>query len=144
MLLTARGICKRYGAIAVLDQVGFEVREGELLGLIGPNGAGKTTLFECLAGLVPIDAGTIAADAPLFYLPDGIRPWADQRVRWALEFFERLWRRPRGEARARAAELKLDPLLDARIGTLSKGETKRTLLALGLLTPQRLLLLDEP
>jgi ABC-type multidrug transport system ATPase subunit len=144
MLLTATGITKRYGAATVLDGVGFEVRRGEILGLIGPNGAGKTTLFECLAGLIPRDSGSVACQDELFYLPDGIRPWAEQSVRWALHFFEALWRRERGAALEFARALQLAPLLDARIGTLSKGETKRALLALGLLTPHPLLLLDEP
>src|SRR5882757_5544428 len=102
MLLTARGICKRYGKTVVLDGVGFHVREGEVLGLIGPNGAGKTTLFECLAGLMPATNGITrfqnAELSPqrrrdhLFYLPDAILPWTGQRVRWVLNFFADLHR----------------------------------------------------
>ena len=144
MLLTARGITKRYGRTTVLEDVGFDVRPGEILGLIGPNGAGKTTLFECLAGLVARDSGEVHADNPLFYLPDGIRPWAEQPVHWALEFFESLWRGPSGARAVLARDLQLQPLLASKIGSLSKGESKRMLLALGLLTPHRLLLLDEP
>jgi len=154
MLLTTSHITKRYGNSTVLDDVSFQVREGEVLGLIGPNGAGKTTLFECLAGLLHADSGEVEFDGrtlppehrkhALFYLPDGIRPWADQPVGWILSFFEALFGRPGGQARALAAELQLEPLLKAPIGSLSKGEAKRTLLALGLLTPQPLLLLDEP
>jgi len=116
--------------------VRFRVRENEVLGLIGPNGAGKTTLFECLAGLIPCERGT---RGELFYMPDGIRPWPDQTVGWALRFFEGLYGRP-----ADPGALHLSELLRSRIGSLSKGETKRLLLALGLLTPHPLLLLDEP
>jgi ABC-2 type transport system ATP-binding protein len=148
MLLAAKGISKRYGANAVLRDVRFTVREKEVLGLIGPNGAGKTTLFECLAGLLPADGGIVEFQRPsrrkdaLFYMPDGIRPWPDQTVAWVLSFFERLYGR---NDRADLAEsLHLTPLLRSRIGSLSKGESKRLLLALGLLTPQPLLLLDEP
>ena len=154
MLLKAQGITKRYGPSTVLEDAAFTVYEGEVLGLIGPNGAGKTTLFECLAGLLPADGGSVefrgeALSAghrkqALFYLPDGIRPWADQPVHWVLAFFEALYGRPRGAGAALAAELKLAPLLRSRIGALSTGEAKRVLLALGLLTPQPLLLLDEP
>ena len=153
-LLSATGIVKTFGAKTVLDRVSFSVRQGEVLGLIGPNGAGKTTLFECLAGLIPRDAGEVRAQGEMFYLPDAIRPWPDQRVGWALEFFEELFRdqhgslnheRQRvGSAADLIAALKLQPFLHSRIASLSKGECKRFLLALGLLTPHPLLLLDEP
>lgn len=128
----------------MLNQASFAVREGELLGLIGPNGAGKTTLFECLAGLIPMDSGSVS-HSEMFYVPDGIRPWADQRVDWALGFFEELFGHPFPGGRRDVVEaLRLGALLQSRIGSLSKGEAKRFLLAMGLLTPHPLLLLDEP
>ncbi len=152
-LLTVNGLSKQFGPRTVLQKVSFSVRQGEVLGLIGPNGAGKTTLFECLAGILSSDGGTVSTNeqrlAPaqrktaLFYLPDGITPWAQQTISWTLGFFERLY-----ASSIKASELlsalKLEELQHARIGSLSKGERKRTLLALGLLTPQPLLLLDEP
>src|SRR6267142_5122642 len=100
-LLTVEGITKFFNQRRVLDNVSFSVRPGEVLGLIGPNGSGKTTLFECLAGLMPADAGTIKSNnkdlAPskrkeaLFYLPDAIFPWAEQTVSWVLGFFRQLY-----------------------------------------------------
>jgi ABC-2 type transport system ATP-binding protein len=130
------------------------VYPGEVLGLIGPNGSGKTTLFECLAGLMPANAGTIKSNhkelAPahrkeaLFYLPDAIFPWAEQPVRWVLNFFKKLYSRSEPYALSLVEPLRLEELMTARTGTLSKGERKRLLLALGLLTPQPLLMLDEP
>jgi ABC-2 type transport system ATP-binding protein len=154
MLLRAQGITKHYGRNMVLSDAGFTVMEGEVLGLIGPNGSGKTTLFECLAGLLPCDGGNVEfrgrplpaarRKEALFYLPDGIRPWASQPVHFVLAFFEALYSRPRGEGAALARDLQLEPFLKSHVGSLSKGEAKRVLLALGLLTPQPLLLLDEP
>jgi ABC-type multidrug transport system ATPase subunit len=154
MLLTAKGISKRFGHSTVLQDAGFSVRDREVLGLIGPNGAGKTTLFECLAGLIPTNSGEVRFRGEiltpshrkhsLFYLPDGIRPWPEQPVRWVLSFFEAIYGRPKGEGAALAEALKLEPLLSSRAGSLSKGECKRVLLALALLTPHPLLLLDEP
>ncbi len=124
----------------MLENVGFSVREGEVLGLIGPNGAGKTTLFECMAGLLRRDSGEIEG-GPMFYLPDAIRPWPDQRVSWALGFFEDMY----GPGKRESIEaLNLAPVMNSRIASLSKGECKRFLLALALLTPHPLLLLDEP
>jgi ABC-2 type transport system ATP-binding protein len=153
-VLTVEGITKYFDKRRVLDDVSFSVRPGEVLGLIGPNGSGKTTLFECLAGLMPANAGTIKSDdkalAPsnrketLFYLPDAIFPWAEQPVRWVLDFFRKLYERSEQDASALAEPLRLEELMSAGIGSLSKGERKRVLLGLGLLTPQPLLMLDEP
>jgi ABC-type branched-subunit amino acid transport system ATPase component len=53
------GLTKTYGRLHALEDVGFSIRAGEILGLIGPNGAGKTTLFECVAGLEVADRGDI-------------------------------------------------------------------------------------
>ena len=153
-LLTVKGLTKKFGARHVLSDVSFNVRFGEVLGLIGPNGAGKTTLFECLAGLLSCDAGNVKfrentltalqRKESLFYLPDAIVPWAEQSVKWVLHFFQRTY----GQSHARLLKLlvplRLEEIERSRLGTLSKGERKRLMLALGLLTPQPLLLLDEP
>ena len=144
-MLRVTGVSKRFGRNMVLDDVSFAVREGEILGLIGPNGAGKTTLFECMAGLIPADSGdTKPGRETLFYLPDAIRPWPDQTVQWVLKFFAGLHGAPVGADTALANRLQLDRLAASTVGSLSKGESKRLLLALGLLTPHPLLLLDEP
>jgi ABC-type multidrug transport system ATPase subunit len=153
-LLKVAAVTKRFKNRRVLDDVSFSVRSGEVLGLIGPNGAGKTTLFECLAGLMPANAGNVAfknrelspprRKEHLFYLPDAILPWAEQSVKWVLGFFEKLYRRADLNVASLAEPLKLDELMKSRIGSLSKGERKRVLLALGLLTSHPLLLLDEP
>jgi len=154
LLLSVEGLSKRFGSNAVLKNVRFSVRDSEVLGLIGPNGAGKTTLFECLAGLTHADGGdvkfrdrTVAGarrKEALFYLPDAISPWADQRVSWALGFFGGLYARSKTEVIETAGGLGLEALMGSRIGALSKGELKRALLAIGLLTRHPLLLLDEP
>ena len=145
---------KRYGSIAALADVGFSVRRQEILGLIGPNGAGKTTLFECMAGVLPPTSGSLFIQArpleerkrtqTLFYLPDAIAPWPSQSVRWAIDFTV-------GFLGGRATlvdelidALSLSALLTNRVGTLSKGQRKRVLLAIGLLTSQPMLLADEP
>lgn len=59
LLLEARGVVKRFGAMAAVDRVDLQIRAGELRALIGPNGAGKTTLFNLLSGLFPPDAGAV-------------------------------------------------------------------------------------
>jgi ABC-2 type transport system ATP-binding protein len=153
-LFQARNLTKRYGRLTALSDVSFSVRPGEVLGLIGPNGSGKTTLFECLGGVLPLDAGSLEYDgrpmtdrlraSTLFYLPDSIVPWPSQTVRWAIDFTLGFFK---GRAYLRSEvidRLNIGPLLDAGIGSLSKGQRKRALLAIGLLMPQPLLLADEP
>ncbi len=153
-MFQARHLTKRYGRLTALSDVSFSVFPGEVLGLIGPNGSGKTTLFECLGGVLPLDAGSLMRDgrplsdreraSTLFYLPDSIVPWPAQSVRWALDFTLGFFD---GRAYLRdeiVRRLEIAPLLDTTIGTLSKGQRKRALLAIGLLMPQPVLMADEP
>jgi branched-chain amino acid transport system ATP-binding protein len=58
-LLTITGLTKQFGGFTALNQVSFEVREGEILGLIGPNGSGKTTCFNCVSGVLTPTAGSV-------------------------------------------------------------------------------------
>jgi len=146
-------LTKAYGRLTALSDVSLSIRSGEVLGLIGPNGAGKTTLFECLAGVLPYDSGEIVLDGQpltaaarasrIFYMPDGIAPWPSQTVKWALDFAAGFFG---GSAAIPDVVKRLDlgPLLASRMGALSKGQRKRALLAIGMLTPHPLLLCDEP
>jgi ABC-2 type transport system ATP-binding protein len=147
-------LTKRYGSLTALRDVCFSIRPHEVLGLIGPNGSGKTTLFECLAGVLPTDAGAILGDGRaltreeraslLFYMPDAIAPWPDQSLRWALDFTRGVFGGEAGKRDRIVGRLDLVPLLDSAIGSLSKGQRKRALLAIALAMPHPLLLLDEP
>ena len=153
-LLTVDHLTKTFGRRCVLSDVSFTVFTGEVLGLIGPNGAGKTTVLECLAGLLPLTSDSLKGgdkSVPLtkrkdllFYMPDGIVPWPEQSVRQVLQFFEKLYDAGSDKLNALVDALRLQELRRARVGTLSKGERKRLMLAVGLLTSQPLLLLDEP
>jgi branched-chain amino acid transport system ATP-binding protein len=58
-MLTVTGLTKRFGAFVAVNDVSFEVEQGEILGLIGPNGSGKSTTFNCIAGLYAPAAGRI-------------------------------------------------------------------------------------
>ena len=152
--LHVRQLHKRYGDFAALTDVSFTVREGEVLGLIGPNGAGKTTLFECIAGVLPADSGTVMVKGQqvpgtdrgshLFFMPDGIAPWAAQTVAWALDFTLGFFGGDSARLPGVIERLQIEPLMRRSVGTLSKGERKRVLLAIAMLTPQPLMMADEP
>jgi len=147
-------LAKRYGELWALREASFTLARGEIVGLIGPNGSGKTTLLETVSGLLPCDRGRLEVEGRplgihdrrnvLFYLPDTVRPWPDQRVDWVLRMIEGLFDCASGSREAVVERLALDGLGSARLHTLSKGEHRRVMLAIGLMTPQPVLLLDEP
>jgi branched-chain amino acid transport system ATP-binding protein len=69
-LIVVRGLTRRFGGLAAVDGIDFELRQGEILALIGPNGAGKTTIFNLVGGVDTPTAGSIALDgAPIAGLP---------------------------------------------------------------------------
>ena len=57
--LLVSGLTKEFGGLRAVDQVSFQIGEGELVGLIGPNGCGKTTTFNCISGLLEMNSGRI-------------------------------------------------------------------------------------
>jgi ABC-2 type transport system ATP-binding protein len=154
VLMQVEGLGKRYGDQRALSDISFAVHAGEVLGLIGPNGAGKTTLMEAIAGVLAADAGHVlwrGTPLPLprrreflFYLPDGVRPWEEQYVARVTELFAAVYGRPDSVVAETIRSLGLASVLRKRIADLSKGYGRRLLLALALLTPHPLLMMDEP
>jgi ABC-2 type transport system ATP-binding protein len=154
VLVTVHRIGKVFGDQQVLADVSFEIVSGEILGLIGPNGAGKTTLLECIAGLLSADTGEVrwrGSPLPparrkeqLFYVPEAILPYPDQRAAEVLTFFRQAYLQPPSRLEYLVGALGLEPVLAKPVGALSKGYRRRFLLALGLLAPRPVLLMDEP
>jgi ABC-2 type transport system ATP-binding protein len=154
IVLQVTALTKRYGGQVALADVALTVRAGEILGIIGPNGAGKTTLLEALAGMLPADSADLRwRGEPLpparrhdvmFYIPDGLRPYHEQPVVRVLAFFAGVYRRSPAHLADVVAAVGLAPVLDKCVQALSKGYSRRLMLAIGLLTPQPLLLMDEP
>jgi ABC-2 type transport system ATP-binding protein len=153
-LLRAVNLTKHYGEEAAIAGVSFSAAAGEVLGIVGPNGAGKTTLLEAMAGLVSADSGDVfwrgnalppsRRKTAMFHLPDGVKPYQDRFTIEVLRFFANVYGRTMADVRGAIASLELAPVLQKRVGALSKGYNRRLLLAIGLLTPQQVLLMDEP
>ena len=137
----------------ILDDVTLDAAPGERLGVAGPNGAGKSTLARLILGAQVPSAGTVRIDgaAPAafrarcgigFLHEDGSRAWERITPRDVLTLHE-----PLGEAidaHPLVSALRLAPLLDRRVATLSKGEWRACQAAVALWTRPRLALLDEP
>jgi ABC-2 type transport system ATP-binding protein len=155
-------LSKKYGPAAqlALDDVSFDVGQGEIVGLLGPNGAGKTTMMRILTCfLAPTRghatlAGASIADDPrgvrraVGYLPEAVPLPPEMRAREYLEFRAALKGiRRRGRAAAVAAAVEEVGLGDRRgqiVGTLSRGYRQRVGLADALLGRPPILILDEP
>ncbi|MBI5585503.1 MAG: ABC transporter ATP-binding protein [Deltaproteobacteria bacterium] len=149
-----QGLTKRFGASQVLSAVDFSIFSGEVLGLIGPNGSGKTTLLECLCGLQPAQGGQVLCQGQslppehrrgvMFFVPDGIVPYPEHTSEKVLTFFGGVYGRSRQDVREVVETLGLESMLTRPVGQLSKGWRRRLLLAIGLVTPHPLLVMDEP
>jgi len=153
-ILRVLNLAKDYGEEHAIAGVTLSANAGEVLGIVGPNCAGKTSLLELLAGLIAADSGDVFCfgeklqpshrKAAMFYLPDGVRPYQDRFVIDVLNFFARIYNRSASDLSKAIASVELQPVLRKRVSALSKGYNRRLLLAIGLLTPQQVLLMDEP
>ena len=161
-LLKATGLKKRYKARTVVQNVGFEVGSGEVVGLLGPNGAGKTTCFYMIVGLIRADGGEIRLDGVdlthlpvhararlgLSYLPQEVSVFRKLSVADNVRAVLELQGLSRAEVESRLGEL-LEELGIAHLRdnisvSLSGGERRRCEIARALASNPRLILLDEP
>jgi branched-chain amino acid transport system permease protein len=161
VLLQARGVSKHFGGVYALQDVSFDVREGEILGVIGPNGSGKSTFINICSGIIRADAGTMRLGSEdIARLPawdihargvarifQNVRLWESMTV---LENVMLAWRGAGSDMDAeRAARQALDGmgiafLAHRRAADLSFGQSRLVELARATVNKPRLLLLDEP
>ncbi|MEO8083212.1 MAG: ABC transporter ATP-binding protein [Ardenticatenales bacterium] len=153
-------LTKRYARVTAVDDVSFDVADGEIFGLMGHNGAGKTTLLRMLLGLTPPTAGTatvlghdVARDAidvrrASGYLPASYSLPPDMTARQFLHYIGAMFALPRDVVSARVATLLgqfgLEDAADRSLRGFSTGMTQKVGLAQALINEPRLLLLDEP
>ena len=152
--LVLRGVTRRYGRQAAVEDVSFSLEPGQTVALVGHNGAGKTTLMKLMLGLIRPSAGQLSvlgqdpasgfgARREIGFLPENVAFNPALTARELLRFYARL-KGVRGDVRPLLAEVGLAEAGDRRVGTYSKGMRQRLGLAQALLGEPRLLLLDEP
>jgi branched-chain amino acid transport system ATP-binding protein len=171
-LLSLRSLRKRFGGLAVTDDVSLDVAAGGIHAIIGPNGAGKTTLINLISGVLAVDEGEIVFDGrditrlplprrarlglarsfqitsvvPAFTALENVALAVQARAGSSFRFLRPAATEARLNAPAMAALAAVG--LAARAGTpagaMSHGEKRQLELAIALATEPRLLLLDEP
>jgi ABC-2 type transport system ATP-binding protein len=153
-------IVKKYGDFTAVDNVSFDVKEGEIFGLLGPNGAGKSTLIRMMTTLIPITSGKagieghdVAKDADAVRRVIGVIPQAltsdlDLTVEENLNIYAKLYDVPAKERKRSIEELlglvDLTKWRDAQTKTLSGGMRRRLEIARGLVHHPKIFFLDEP
>jgi ABC-2 type transport system ATP-binding protein len=147
-------IRKTYGRTVAVDDVSFDVRDGEIFGLIGPNGAGKTTTMECIEGLRTPDRGTISVigfdpvrNATALHARIGVQLQEAQLQKritvWeAVDLWASLYRTP-VDGRRLLDQLGLGEKRNAWFMTLSGGQKQRLFIALALINDPAVVFLDE-
>ncbi len=145
---------KRYGSSVAVDDVSFDVHQGEIFGLIGPNGAGKTTTMECVEGLRKPDRGSISVlgldprrDSTALRRRIGVQHQEAQlqkriKVWEAIDLWQTLYGRA-VDSEALLAQLGLETKRNAWFMTLSGGQKQRLFIALALIHAPDVVFLDE-
>jgi ABC-2 type transport system ATP-binding protein len=159
-IIDVAGLTKHYGEVVAVNDISFQVSEGELFGFLGPNGAGKTTTINLLTGLARLDAGTIniggidctrnpkAAQHLVGIVPDESNLYSELTGFDNLCFCAALYGIRKNERQKRAREL-LDifGLADAanrKFAVYSKGMKRKLTFAAGIIHQPPILFLDEP
>ncbi len=154
-VIQVSGVRKTYGKTVAVDEVSFEVNDGEIFGLIGPNGAGKTTTMECIEGLRKPDRGTISVLGldpfrQVYKLQERIgiqlqQAQLQKRIKvWeAVDLWASLYRKKAVEAEALLEQLGLTDKRDAWFMNLSGGQKQRLFIALALINDPEVVFLDE-
>ncbi|MBW4471312.1 MAG: metal ABC transporter ATP-binding protein [Stenomitos rutilans HA7619-LM2] len=161
-MLQVQHLSVNYRHLQALENIGFDLPDGSLVGLIGPNGAGKSTLIKALVGLLPVTQGQVLYQGELLkrqrqrvaYVPQRSQiDWDYPITVWGVVMMARTthagWlrsysRQSQEVVKAALEQVELLPLRDRPIGALSGGQQQRVFLARAIAQQADLLLLDEP
>jgi ABC-2 type transport system ATP-binding protein len=159
MSIVVNKVYKTYGVQNALDDVSFEINNGEIVGFIGPNGAGKSTMMKIICGYLPPSSGKVEVNGidvtedtlkirqHIGYLPESNPLYHDMYVKEYLEYVAGIYKigkKTRKIIDTIVERTGLSPEKHKRIGQLSKGYRQRVGLAQALIHDPKILILDEP
>lgn len=158
MSISVKNISKKYTTVQALQNITFEVREGELFGLIGPDGAGKTTLFRLLTTLlIPNEGSATVANYDIVkqvkeirnsvgYMPGKFSLYQDLTIAENLVFFATIFGTTIEENYDLIEDIyvQIEPFKNRRAGALSGGMKQKLALCCALIHKPKVLFLDEP
>lgn len=151
-MIEVRGITKKFGQKKVLKGISFTANKGEITCIIGINGVGKTTILNGIMNLTPMNSGEILIDGEkitknsyekMTYIPDTMTMLPGFRIEQAMQFmqdFYQSWNQERADELLSFFKLTKED----KISSLSKGNTAKVNLMLGLALDVNYLLMDEP
>ena len=159
-MIEIHNLTKNFDQFTAIDDLSFNVKEGEVLGFLGPNGAGKSTTMKLITGFLSASHGSVSIDGHdistspieakslMGYLPEGAPSYGDMTTLEFLTFVAQV-RGFRGEEITRRVqhvldEVELNSVSQQTIETLSKGFKRRVGLAQAIMHDPKVLILDEP
>lgn len=160
-MIELHSVTKRFGSFLAVDQLSFEVRPGEVLGLLGENGAGKTTTMRMMAtlltptdGEIRINGYTVRQDSMLVRRQVGllfggdVGLYARLTARENIKYFGQLYDMQEKALDQRVEELSrtlgMEEFLDRRVGAFSRGMKQKVAIARALVHDPQVILFDEP
>jgi ABC-2 type transport system ATP-binding protein len=159
-MIAAKNLTRTYGSFTAVDNVSFEINEGEIVGLLGHNGAGKTTIMKMLTGFLEPDSGTVSiyghdiqaersvAQSYIGYLPENCPLYLEMTVAAFLDYAAELKGissfEKGGAIREAVEATELGEKVMAPISSLSRGYRQRVGVAQAILHNPKIVILDEP
>ncbi|MFH1821134.1 MAG: ABC transporter ATP-binding protein [Methanobacteriota archaeon] len=159
-MIRLEGLTRKFGGFTAVDDLTFEVKEGEIFGLLGPNGAGKTTTVRMLCCLIKPTSGkafvggyevgkdSIKIREIVGFLPESPGLYGELSARRNLEFYSKLYGVPKQKREENIERfLKMLDLWNRRddpVGTFSKGMQQKIAIARSMVHEPKVLFLDEP
>ena len=159
-MIEVKNVTKKYGSVVAVEDINFEIKEGEIIGLLGPNGAGKSTTMNMITGYIEPTEGEILiegydiskkpkkAKRQIGYMPEGVPLYSDLTVKEFITYMAELKKVNRKERKEKVEKIieqtGLKNVENKLIRNLSRGYKQRVSMAGALVGEPKILILDEP